>query len=101
MLCLEKISAKGRADVVSETVGVGMDRGALPEKSFLEAYIGASVLPPDGVISGNDHRKEMSLDPIRVIDTTGVASSAVIHREASNKLSNESKRHSVEDSDNW
>lgn len=71
--------------------------GALPEKSFLVGYIGASVLPPHG----NDHREEMSLDPIRVIDTTGVASSAVIQRTASSKLSNESKKRSVEDSDNW
>ena len=73
----------------------------MPDKSFLVGYIGTSVLPPDGAISGNDHREEMPLDLIKVIDTTGMASSAVIQRAASSKLSNKSKKHSVEDSDNW
>lgn len=76
--------------------------GDLPETSLLVEYKESSVWPPNaGDILGNDHGEEISLDFNRVINTTGVASSAVIQRTAGSKLSNESKRYIVGDSDNW
>lgn len=73
----------------------------MPEKSFLVENVGAGVQPPGGgAISGNDHKEQMSLDPSRVTDTIGVASSVMIRRAPGRKLSSESKRHTVGDSDN-
>lgn len=40
------------------------------------------VLPPDGgAISGNSYREEMPLDPSRIIDTTGEASSSMTQEQ--------------------
>lgn len=73
----------------------------MPEKSFLLGDVGASVRPPNSrAISGNDHKEEMSLDPSRVTDIIGVASSAMIQRSAGSKLSSEDERHVLGGSDN-